>query len=104
MKPTAYLINTARGGIVNEEALVDALKNKRIAGAASDVYEKEPTGKEHSYTQLDNIILAPHCIAWTDELFCEIGTMACKQAVALSKGEIPTGLVNKEVLDRPGFK
>ena len=104
MKPTAFLINTARGGIVNEDALVEALKNKRIAGAASDVYEKEPAGKEHPYTQLDNIIVAPHCIAWTDELFCEIGTMACQQTVAFSKGEIPNGLVNREVLERPGFK
>ncbi len=104
MKPTAFLINTARGGIVNEEALFDALKNKQIAGAASDVYGKEPAGKEHPFTQLDNILLAPHCIAWTDELFCEMGTMACQQAVALSKGRIPTGLINREVLDRPGFK
>ena len=104
MKPTAFLINTARGGIVNEEALVEALKNERIAGAASDVYEKEPAGKEHPFMRLDNIILAPHCIAWTDELFSEMGTMASQQAVALSKGEIPVGLVNREVLERPGFK
>lgn len=104
MKPTAFLINTARGGIVNEEALADALKHKRIAGAATDVYGTEPAGKEHLFTQLDNILLAPHCIAWTDELFCEIGTMACLQAVALSKGEIPAGLVNLDVLDRPAFQ
>ncbi len=104
MKPDAFLINTARGGIVNEVALVEPLKSRRIAGAASDVYEKEPAGKEHPFTQLDNIILAPHCIAWTDELFAEIGTMACRQAVAFAKGEIPTGLVNKDVLERPGFK
>jgi phosphoglycerate dehydrogenase-like enzyme len=104
MKPTAFLLNTARGGIVNENALVEALKHKRIAGAASDVYDKEPAGKEHPFMQLDNIILAPHCIAWTEELFQEIGTMACRQAVAFAKGEIPTGLVNREVLDRPGFQ
>src|ERR1051326_4540827 len=103
MKPTAFLINTARGGIVNEEALIDALKHKRIAGAASDVYEKEPAGKEHPFMQLDNILLAPHCIAWTDELFSEIGTMACVQAVALFKGEMPAGLVNQDVLERDGF-
>jgi len=104
MKPSAFLINTARGGIVNEAALVDALQSKRIAGAASDVYEKEPAGKDHPFMQLDNILLAPHCIAWTDELFAEIGTMACRQAVAFAKGEIPSGLVNREVLERPTFK
>jgi phosphoglycerate dehydrogenase-like enzyme len=68
------------------------------------VYEKEPAGQDHPFMQLDNLILAPHCIAWTDELFQEMGTMACQQAVAFSKGEIPAGLVNREVLERPGFK
>lgn len=105
MKPTAFLINTARGGIVNEAALFDALKTKRIAGAASDVYEKEPAGKEHPFTQLDNLILAPHCIAWTDELFREIGTMAARSVMEIAHGRVPsTGVVNREVLERPGFQ
>jgi phosphoglycerate dehydrogenase-like enzyme len=104
MKPTAFLINTARGGIVDDAALFDALASKRIAGAATDVFEKEPAGREHPFAQLDNILLAPHCIAWTDELFCEMGTMACRQAVELSQGTIPGGLINREVLERPGFQ
>ena len=104
MKPTAFLINTARGGIVDDDALFDALSAHRIAGAATDVFANEPAGKDHRFVQLDNILLAPHCIAWTDELFCEMGTMACQQAVDLSKGRIAHGLVNREVLDRPGFQ
>ena len=105
MKPTAFLINTARGGIVNEAALVEALQQKRIAGAASDVYGKEPAGKEHPFTQLDNILLAPHCIAWTDELFGEIGTMAAQAALEIAHGRVPAvGVINPEVLARPGFR
>lgn len=105
MKPTAFLINTARGGIVNEAALFDALKHRRIAGAASDVYATEPAGQEHPFTQLDNIILAPHCIAWTDELFSEIGTMAAQSVLEIAHGRVPaTGVVNREVLARPGFQ
>ena len=105
MKPTAFLINTARGGIVNESALFDALKHKRIAGAASDVYGKEPAGKEHPFAQLENIILAPHCIAWTDELFSEIGMMAAKAVMEIAHGRVPSvGVINREVLKRPRFQ
>lgn len=104
MKPTAYLITTARGGIVNESALIDVLKNKKIAGAAVDVFEKEPTGDNHPYAELDNVILAPHAIGWTDELFRDMGIMCCQQMLTLAKGGIPEGLINREVLERPGFK
>jgi phosphoglycerate dehydrogenase-like enzyme len=104
MKPSAYLINAARGGIVNEEALVEALKSGGIAGAAVDVFTSEPADSHHPLCQLDNVILAPHAIAWTDELFAENGYMCCRQVISLSRGEVPEGLVNKEVLERPGFK
>jgi phosphoglycerate dehydrogenase-like enzyme len=53
---------------------------------------------------LDNVLLAPHCIAWTDELFRDIGHMACEQVLKIAQGEVPHGVVNKEVLERPGFK
>jgi len=104
MKPTAYLITTARGGIVNESALVNALRNKAIAGAAVDVFEKEPSGENNPYSELDNVILAPHSIGWTDELYRDMGSMCCRQMVSLSKGEIPEGLINREVLKRQGFR
>jgi phosphoglycerate dehydrogenase-like enzyme len=102
MKPQAYLVNAARGGIVDEGALEVALKSRQIAGAAVDVFATEPA-TQHPFFALDNILLAPHAIAWTHELFQEISLMCCQQALALSKGKIPAGLINNEVRDRPNF-
>ena len=69
MKESAYLINTARGAIVNEAALYKALTGKRIAGAALDVFEQEPAARDHPLFTLENIIVTPHSICWTDECF-----------------------------------
>ena len=69
MKPTAYLINTARGPIVNQEALVEALRGRRIAGAGLDVFEAEPVPPDNPLLEMDNVIVAPHSIAWTQEAF-----------------------------------
>jgi phosphoglycerate dehydrogenase-like enzyme len=102
MKPQAYLVNAARGGIVDESALEAALKSRQIGGAAVDVFATEPA-IQHPFFALDNILLAPHAIAWTHELFQEISLMCCQQAVALSKGNIPAGLINHEVRERPNF-
>jgi phosphoglycerate dehydrogenase-like enzyme len=105
MKSTAYLLNTARGGIVDEDALYDALKNRQIAGAAVDSFVDEPVTKPHRFGDLENIILAPHCIAWTDELFREIGRTVCQGMIDLAHGQKPQkGILNPEVLDRPTFQ
>lgn len=104
MKPTAYLINTARGGIVDEESLFRALKEHRIAGAAIDVFAQEPVTKPHPLGEMENVLLAPHCIAWTDELFGDIGNVVCQGLLDLSRGQTPRGIVNPAVLERPGFK
>jgi phosphoglycerate dehydrogenase-like enzyme len=104
MKPDAYLINTARGGIVDEDALHDALLNHRIAGAALDCFADEPVIRPHRFGELDNVLLAPHSIAWTDELFRDIGRSVCQGMVDLSLGKVPRGVVNPEVFDRPGFQ
>lgn len=103
MKPGAYLLNTARGGIVDEQALYDALKSKRIAGAALDCFEGEPLTQPHRFGELDNVILAPHCIAWTAELFRDIGRTACQSMLDLSLGKRPTGVLNPELFDKPSF-
>jgi phosphoglycerate dehydrogenase-like enzyme/2-keto-3-deoxy-L-rhamnonate aldolase RhmA len=103
MKPTAYLINTARGGIVDEDALFVALHERRIAGAAIDCFVGEPLSSAPRLAQLDNVLLAPHSIAWTDELFRDIGRSVCQGMIDLSLGRRPAGAVNPEVFDRPGF-
>jgi phosphoglycerate dehydrogenase-like enzyme/2-keto-3-deoxy-L-rhamnonate aldolase RhmA len=104
MKPTAFLINTARGGIVDESALEAALRDGRIAGAALDCFAREPLPTSHPFTALDNVLLAPHAIAWTDELFRDIGRAVCRGMIDLSEGSVPRGVVNPEVLDRPTFR
>jgi len=103
MKPTAYLINTARGGIVEEDAMFDALNERRIAGAAIDCFVGEPLTAPPRVAKLDNVLLAPHCIAWTDELFRDIGRKACQGMIALAAGRRPTGVVNPEVFECEGF-
>jgi phosphoglycerate dehydrogenase-like enzyme len=104
MRPDAYLINTARGGIVDEDALFDALRERRIAGAAIDVFAEEPIVGPHRFGTLDNVLLAPHCIAWTDEIFRDIGRAVCRGMIDLAHGRRPRGVVNPQVFDRPGFR
>jgi phosphoglycerate dehydrogenase-like enzyme len=104
MKPGSFLINTARGGIVDEDALYQALEDRRIAGAAIDCFEREPVTARHRLGALDNVILAPHCIAWTDELFRDIGRTVSRGLLALWRGERPAGTVNPGVFDRPRFQ
>jgi len=104
MKPTAYFINTARGPIVQHEALVDALRQKRIAGAGIDVFPVEPPPQDDPLFAMDNVIVSPHALAWTQELMRDNGVEACQNVLALSRGELPGGIVNREVIDRPAFQ
>ena len=104
MRRDAYLLNTARGGIVEEEALFKALQTRRIAGAALDCFEDEPVTEPHRFGELDNVILAPHCIAWTDELFRDIGRTACQSMLDLSAGQRPKGVLNPELFERTSFR
>jgi phosphoglycerate dehydrogenase-like enzyme len=104
MKPGAYLLNTARGGIVDEDALYDALTNGRIAGAALDCFAIEPVTSPHRFGKLNNVLLAPHSIAWTQELFRDIGRAACQVMVDVSLGQEPRGVLNPEILGRPSFR
>jgi phosphoglycerate dehydrogenase-like enzyme len=104
MKPEAYLLNTARGSIVDEDALYQALKERRIAGAALDCFAQEPVTSPPRFGELDNVLLAPHSIAWTNELFRDIGRAACQVMVDLSLGKKPRGALNPEVFDRPAFQ
>jgi phosphoglycerate dehydrogenase-like enzyme len=104
MKSSAYLINTARGPIVDEEALIGALQSRRIRGAALDVFEQEPLPSSSPLTRMENVLLAPHALAWTEESALGNSMEDAKGLVQLSRGEAPASIVNKAVLDRPGFQ
>ncbi|MCA0431821.1 MAG: dehydrogenase [Proteobacteria bacterium] len=104
MKPTAYVINTARGPIVDQKALTDALAARRIAGAGLDVFEQEPTDPDDPIFKLDNLIAAPHALCWTDQCFAGNGAADVRAVLDVMKGNVPRGVVNRAVLDKDGFK
>lgn len=104
MREDACLINTARGAIVDQDALTRALREGWISGAAIDVFEREPPDPNDELLSLPNVILAPHASAWTHELFRDIGHDCMKAALAVSRGEEPPYVVNRAVLERPGLK
>ncbi len=104
MRSGSYILNTARGGIIDEDALFDALQSKAIAGAALDCFDGEPVTKPHRFGTLDNVLLAPHSIAWTNELFRDIGRTAGQRIIDLLDGKTPVGTVNRAVLDKPSFQ
>jgi phosphoglycerate dehydrogenase-like enzyme len=92
MKPTAYLVNTARGPVVNEADLVDALRSKRIAGAGLDVFEVEPVGPA-PVTHLDNVVMTAHTAGVDAKSAEDMATLAAQTIVQLSRGDWPDGLV-----------
>ncbi|MFQ6128568.1 MAG: hydroxyacid dehydrogenase [Thermoplasmata archaeon] len=98
MKRSAYLINCARGGIVDEDALAGALQEGRIAGVALDVFENEPP-KDSPLLKLDNIHFTPHLGASTTEAQRRAGKMVAEQVLRVMDGEIPDQVVNREIYD-----
>lgn len=100
MKPTAFLINTSRGGIVDEQALAVALKENRLGGAALDVLSVEPPPPDHPLRQAPNIILTPHLAFYSKESVIELQTKAAEEVARALKGEPPRSPVNPEVLSR----
>jgi D-3-phosphoglycerate dehydrogenase / 2-oxoglutarate reductase len=100
MKPTAFVINTSRGGIVDEQALAVALKEGRLGGAALDVLSVEPPPPNHPLRQAPNIILTPHLAFYSRESVIELQTKAAEEVARALKGEPPRSPVNPEVLIR----
>jgi len=100
MKPTAILINMARGPVVDQAALVDALQNKRIAAAGLDVFEVEPLPPGHPFATMPNVVLSPHCGWYSEESEVEIRTKATQNVVDVMLGHLPTYHVNCEVTPR----
>lgn len=101
MKPTAFLVNVARGPVVDETALYRALAERRIAGAGLDVFEEEPARPDNPILALDSVIVAPHALAWTDELFGAIARSAIAAVLAVHARRRPQYLVNPEALSHP---
>ncbi|MEB3846267.1 MAG: D-glycerate dehydrogenase, partial [Desulfurococcales archaeon] len=106
MKPTAILVNTSRGKVIDTLALAKALKEKWIAGAGLDVHEEEPLPPDHPLTKLDNVVLAPHIGSATHKTRTKMATLVAENLIAFLKGEIPPTLVNKDVIKvrSPGFQ
>jgi len=102
MKPTAYLINTARAAMVDTAALVEALKQKKIAGAAIDVFETEPPDTSFELFDFDNVILTPH-ISWaSEESAWQIRRNIIDDILAFAAGKSPRNVVNPEAFQSPG--
>jgi phosphoglycerate dehydrogenase-like enzyme len=98
MRPEAYLINVARGPVVDEAALIDALQSRRIAGAALDVFEQEPVDPANPLLAMDNVIVTPHSLCWTDECFHNMASTGLTSIVDALAGRRPQFVVNPEVL------
>lgn len=98
MKPTAILVNTSRGTVVDEKALVKALKARWIQGAGIDVWAKEPTDPDNPLFKLDNTVLAPHIGSATIEARTKMSELSARNLAAVLKGEMPVSLVNQDVL------
>lgn len=103
MKPTAYLINTARGPIVNQKDLTVALNEGWIAGAGLDVFEVEPLPMDDPIRQCPNTILTPHGLCWTEEIIRDNSRNMFENTLAVMRGQAPPYPVNRDVLQRPGF-
>jgi len=105
MKETAFLINTSRGKVIVQDALVKALEEGWIAGAALDVFESEPLEIDSPLTKFKNVVLAPHAASASKEARSEMANIVADSLISFSRGEVPKTLVNRDVVEvrKPGF-
>ena len=104
MKPGAFLINTSRGAVVDESALIKTLGARKIAGAGLDVFEKEPVNKDNPLLNLDNVILTAHTAALTTECVVSMAVEAAKCVLSVFSGKTPPNVANREVLSMDKWK
>ena len=100
MKPGTLLVNVARGPVVDEDALVEALQGRRIAGAALDVFATQPLPPDHPLLSLDNVILTPHMAGITEESMMRMGIGAAEESIRVLSGGLPKNFCNPEVEER----
>lgn len=103
MKPTAYIVNCARGGVIDEDALIEVLKEKRIAGAGIDVFQQEPPELNNELLKLDNVLLSPHSAAMTKEAAIRMAIEAAEAVVDFIEGRMPKYIYNLKDLKEKGF-
>ena len=103
MKPTAFLVNVARGAIVDQPALVEALREERLAGVGLDVVDPEPLPAGDPLLELSNVVGAPHSLGYTDELVRGCVESACAALLSAAAGRVPAELANPAVVDNPLF-
>ena len=104
MKRSAYFINVARGPIADEKALIEALRSGVIAGAATDVFEQEPVDPANPLLSMDNVIVTPHSLCWTDECFHNMASIGLASIVDVLAGRRPEFVVNREVYAHPRLR
>jgi phosphoglycerate dehydrogenase-like enzyme len=104
MKPDAIIVNTARGGVIDQAALTDALLARRIGGAGLDVFAEEPPRADDPLLRLDNVVLSAHALNWTRNLDADLGRANARAAQALMSGRLPEGVVNGAVAGDPRFR
>jgi phosphoglycerate dehydrogenase-like enzyme len=103
MKPSAYLINIGRGKLVDTDALRDALRDGRIAGAGLDVFEPEPLLPDDELLTFDNVVLSPHSLCWTEDFTRDVAASAISSILAVAAGERPANVLNPEVFATAAF-
>lgn len=104
LKPTAFLVNVGRGPVIDQDALVEALRARRFAGAGLDVFSTQPVAADDPIAQLDNVVLCPHAVCDTYELRAQVLATTVRDFLAIADGGLPHAPVNPEVLDTPLFR
>ncbi|MGO6744056.1 NAD(P)-dependent oxidoreductase [Rhizobium ruizarguesonis] len=99
MKPMTILVNVSRGPVIDDAALIEALRDGRIGGAALDVFATQPLPLDHPYFGFDNVIVTPHLAGLTEESMMRMGTGAASEALRVIKGDLPVNLRNPEVVE-----
>ncbi len=104
MKPTAYLVNIARGPIVDQDALVAALKAGRLAGAGLDVLEREPPRPDEPIFALDNVVFSAHALSSTDHCMADCFSESVRAVLDVMNGREPRAVVNRDVLENDRWR